>query len=161
MARMPAIERSNTSFSGFAFLDHHWTKVDGEYLINRYRIIQTPWFALFFTGIKPDTRPHPHDHDRTIISWKVRGGYTERVFTDPASLAENFLRVHRRWSWSVIPMKWAHEIVSVEPGTWTLTINGPYRGDQRSHWVGHGRKVHWRAYDAFLNEHAESTASAS
>jgi hypothetical protein len=150
MSDEQVITRSDTSFTGWAFMRHHWTKLNGNYLINRWQIFQCPWFAVFVTGLTPDTRPDPHDHDRTIITWKIRGGYTERIYTDPADLSKNRLRMHKRWSWSVIPMWMAHEIISTLPGTWTFTFNGPYRGDHRAHWTKDG-KIHWREYDAYLN----------
>lgn len=50
-----------------------------ETYLTRWRIIQTPWFALYLHRMGgPDSRDTLHDHPWNFTSVVLRGGYVER-----------------------------------------------------------------------------------
>jgi len=125
------IDRKTTNWN-WALLQPHSVKINGEYMLKRLKIIQTPWFAVHLTKIyKPDSERYPHSHYRSAISFIISGGYREVVFTDPNDLDIHHYRRHGRWSFHTIPISIAHNIVRVnkdEP-LWTLLFAGPVTGD--------------------------------
>jgi hypothetical protein len=114
----------------WALLQRHWVKINGEYMLKRLKIIQTPWFAIHLTKIyKPDSERYPHTHFRSAISWIISGGYTECIYTDPKDLGVSHMRYHGRWSFHTIPTSQAHSITWVGKPLWTLLFAGRVKND--------------------------------
>lgn len=100
---------------------------DGLVYLARLRIIQTPWFGVYWHNIyQPDGDRHPHDHPWNFSSFIVRGGYTEVVHPLPwLDLKMN--RYTRRWerfTWHKMTTDQAHRIISLDPGTISLIFVG-------------------------------------
>lgn len=100
----------------------------GVYL-DRLRIIQTPWFAIWLHRLgEPDRDRHLHDHPRPFVSLVLRGGYVEEL-PWPSTLSGTCggYTSHVRW----LNIKRAtdlHRIVSLDrTPTWTLVFCGPLR----------------------------------
>lgn len=112
---------------------------DGTRYLARMRIVQTPWFALYFHAMEaPDPGLDLHDHPWPFISWVLRGGYTEiradtreagRVFSDAAMSIPSARQNHRRWmSMKLFRMDEAHTIYRLDKSpTWTLMLVGRRR----------------------------------
>jgi hypothetical protein len=120
-------------------LGRYQVRVDGRLMLDRLRLVQTPWFAILVTRIlEPDPGRDPHGHSRSFMSWILRGGYTERVWLSPGMpLSVVRTRDRRRWSLHAMRLRHAHSITHVEPGTLTLVLAGRYRGDW-SFWTPDG-----------------------
>lgn len=121
----------------FAFMEKfvvpHFDRTDENYL-ERLRIIQTPWFAIYLHRLgTPDSRPVLHDHPWSFVSFILRGGYIEKRLNKHTMQAE--LR-YRRWV-NIMRRDDAHYIVELdrEP-TWTLL----FVGKRRRTW-GYWRKM--------------------
>lgn len=97
--------------------------------LKRLRIIQTPWFAVYLHWIYlPDSDRDPHDHPWKFWSFILQGGYREFLWTSRYDREDNLL-YHEVNDWDQyslhkMPIRYAHQIVSVEPGTVTLIITG-------------------------------------
>jgi hypothetical protein len=138
------IERRTTTWK-WSLLGFHWVQINGEYMLKRLKIIQTPWFSVLLTKIyKPDSERYPHSHFRPAVSFILSGGYTEQVYRDPADLSEFIVRRHRRGSFHIIPLAVAHTITRVEKPLWTLLFTGPVKGEF-VFWTPEG-KVDYREY---------------
>jgi hypothetical protein len=98
---------------------------DGNYL-TRWRIIQTPWFALYLHRIDaPDSRPTLHDHPWSFLAIVLRGGYVERRL-DPITMRVNEHHMVRRFN--LMRKHDFHAIMNLfEKPTWTLLFVGARR----------------------------------
>jgi hypothetical protein len=138
------IKRSDNSWS-WGILSRHWIKINGEYMLKRIKIIQTPMFTVLLTKIyKTDSERYPHDHHRSFISFIISGGYIERVFSDPIDLDKYTTRHHHTWSFHAMPTSKAHTITYVEKPLWTLVFAGRMKNDF-TFWTPEG-KVDYREY---------------
>lgn len=83
-----------------------------------------PWRLYLHNIVRPDHGRHPHDHPSWFVTIVLRGGYVEAVFDDRG----RFVRTERRRRGQVIyrPATYVHRIVSVDRGTWTLSLWGRY-----------------------------------
>lgn len=118
------------------------TEPDRTYL-RRLRVAQTPWFGIYVHWIYlPDRDRDPHDHPWPLLSWILRGGYTETVWTGRLTHSQHR---RRRWSLHRVPITVAHSIDSLEPRTVTLVLVGR-RCREWGFWTATGW-VHWKAYD--------------
>jgi hypothetical protein len=123
------IKRRTTNWK-WAILQPHTVKINGQYMLKRLKIIQTPWFAILLTKIyKPDSERYPHSHYRPAISWILSGGYTERIYRNPQDLSAYNIKRHVRWSFHTIPAEQAHSIRRVDKPLWTLLFAGPVTGE--------------------------------
>lgn len=116
--------------------------------LDRLRIIETPWFALWLHRIhRRDFVRDLHDHPRSFLAVLLRGHYTELVRTELGPLrtsgapSEGFrpcgvtTRVERRW-FSFKRAEDAHAIVELSRSpVWTLCLCGPRRR-QWGFWEG-------------------------
>lgn len=117
-----------------------------ETYLTRWRIVQTPWFALYLHRMDgPDSRPTLHDHPWDFLSIVLRGGYVERRL-DPLTRQVNEHRTVRR----VNRMRThdAHAIRSLlRVPTWTLLLVGARRrtwGYIEPSWhAGYGQRGEW------------------
>lgn len=121
---------------------------DGLLYLVRWRIVQTPWFAVYLHDIfEPDEGRDPHDHPWTFWSLVLRGGYEETIWDRPNSIYwdENVVRplypgelyerevtpYRRRWlpfSLHRMDRGQAHRIDTIRPGTKTLVFTGRRAG---------------------------------
>jgi len=118
----------------------HRVALNGDPFLTRLQIIQTPWFAVLLTRIdQPDAPVAPHDHSRSFTSWIISGGYTEDVYLNISNL-DSFTRVERkRWSWHVMPQRWAHSLVKVDKPLWTLVLAGKQENKDWHFWTWEGK----------------------
>ena len=107
----------------------------GELYLRRWRILQTPWFAIYLHKIAtPDKDRDLHDHPWPFVSLVLRGGYDEVLCEHPENDAINGYRpigriVRRGWlSLGFRRATDAHRIVRLHRDpTWTLVLTGPRR----------------------------------
>lgn len=136
-------------------MGRYTVEVDGRLHLDRLRIVQCPWFAVLLTRIHtPDPGRDPHDHSRPFTSLILRGGYVEQVWPHPQFIpaaAESGISLppgvtcrRRRWSVHYMPVRHAHTIDQVEPGTLTLLLAGRHRGTWHF-WTPEG-PVDWKTY---------------
>ena len=125
---------------------------DGGLYLRRWRIVQTPWFAIYLHKIaRSDKDRDLHDHPWSFVSLILRGGYDE-VLDGAASwfptTANAWAKpVRRRWlSLSFRRATDAHRILRLHrTPTWTLVLTGPRRRDWGFYIDGKGF-VDWRTY---------------
>lgn len=123
-------------FSRFDIRD----EATGELYLRRWRIIQTPWFAIYLHKIMtPDKDRDLHDHPWPFLSLILRGGYDEVLDQwaylaphDPMwAKAGNMARPTVRRGWLSVGFRRAtdaHRIIRLHRApTWTLVLTGPRR----------------------------------
>ena len=108
---------------------------DKTYL-RRWRVIQTPWFAIYLHKIFLPDRDRPmHDHPFNFWSLILKGGYEERVNRTvwQAELGwENMVITNswRAWSWHKMSIIDCHNIDRLyESPTWSLVFVGRRQKD--------------------------------
>lgn len=110
----------------FAFMERFeipaFDEPDVNYL-TRWRVIQTPWFALYLHKIeRPDSRPILHDHPWSFLSIVLRGGYDERRL-DPKTMTTRRRTVRHV---NLVRPHDAHYIERLHrPVVWTFLFVGP------------------------------------
>lgn len=100
--------------------------LDVYYLI-RWRIIQTPWFAIYLHKINtPDSRPTLHDHPWSFIAFVLKGGGYWEKRLDKSTLEVVDRRVRRI---NIMRREDYHYIKSIPSGksVWTLLLVGARR----------------------------------
>lgn len=139
-----------SSQGAWALLRRFTIRCPGGRYLDRVRIVQTPWFAVWLHRIaRPDADRHLHDHPRSFLSIVLRGGYVEEVpifQTDWKGRAPTILNVVR-WS-SFKRAKDLHRIVDLWRSgapTWTLVFCGPLR----RRW-GFATEVGWLDHEAYF-----------
>lgn len=96
----------------------------GNPMMKRWRLIQTPWFGIYVHFIyREDLDPVPHDHPWRFASLVLRGGYFEELHERPGSGSYRGVS-WKRGSFHRFPMHHAHRIVVVLPKTTTLVFVG-------------------------------------
>lgn len=97
---------------------------DGSEYMRRYVIIECKWGGLYLQHfIAPDWSRDPHDHPRRFVSYILRGGYAEDVFTSDRQIrVTNFWR---RGDVNNIEPTRMHRIAYIADNTWTLCLVGP------------------------------------
>jgi hypothetical protein len=76
----------------------------------------------------PDPGADLHDHPWWFFSIILKGSYDEqRALTRTPHKTE--CRLRKRFSIGSTARTLCHTIFAVEPGTWTLVVHGPRRGD--------------------------------
>ncbi|MEY2434763.1 MAG: hypothetical protein QOC92_4488 [Acidimicrobiaceae bacterium] len=132
----------------------------GDVYLHRFRIIKTPWFALYLHDLNlPDNDRDPHDHPWTFWSLVLRGHYKETVYEQCPDVDEFWSRstylgvaqetYKRRWlagSVHRMGMDKAHKIDSVGPKTKTLVFCGRRRRNW-GFWTPQGFES-WQSYIA-------------
>jgi len=113
----------------------------GQVHFRRYRLIQTPWFAVYIHQIlRSDEDLDPHDHPWNFSSVILEGAYRERVWYPP-----NFDKInyYDHYTGDVIEHKAedAHKITLISQEVWTLVFTSGrerYWGYQTPiGWIGH------------------------
>jgi hypothetical protein len=122
---------------------------DGDPYLDRLRLIETPWFAVFLHHIhRPDKDPDPHDHPWAFWSCVLCGGYRELVWPDKreSDMQSCLIRVRGRFSRARLSRDAAHIITEITGPLWTLVVTGPSAGSESwGFWAG-GKFVPWRTY---------------
>jgi hypothetical protein len=120
---------------------------DGDPYLDRLRLAETPWFAVFLHHIhRPDKDPDPHDHPWAFASLVLAGSYIERVWPDKRNPHLRRLRVRERFTFGTMSRDAAHIIKSIDGPLWTLVVTGPsHGGESWGFWV-RGKGVQWRVY---------------
>lgn len=133
-----------------------------ETYLTRYRIVQTPWFALYVHRMDgPDSRATFHDHPWSFISIILKGGYRESFIAEPTAddwrhgplgdkqqreawnPARWQMRQWVRWSIHRIQATDAHYIRNLFAyPTWTLLLVG-----RRRHVWGYWDTDGWTPFD--------------
>lgn len=127
---------------------------DGDVYLDRLRLIQTPWFAVYLHRIaRADRERDVHNHPWPFASLILRGGYEEEFapapFVHPALNAER--RTWRRWSFHRMPLSAAHRITAVRPRTVTLVFVGKPSGREWAFFTPDDGPIQW---DEYLNRWA-------
>lgn len=112
----------------------------GDVHFRRYRLLQTPWFAIYIHQIcRSDEDLDPHDHPWHFQSCILEGCYTE----DSWSYPDFKLETNRYYSGDVIKhhAEDVHKITLVSREVWTLVFTS---GRERewgyrtpAGWIGH------------------------
>lgn len=119
----------------------------GVIYLTRWRLVQTPWFAVYLHKImRPDGDRALHNHPYGFAALILRGGYREEVFD--RSWYALHEREHGPLDWNVIPHGRYHNIRTLlRVPTWTLLFAGP----RQSSWgflTADGEHVDWQTYIA-------------
>jgi len=125
---------------------------DGTLYLRRWRILQTPWFAIYLHKIAtPDKDRDLHDHPWSFASLVLLGGYDELLHEHPADDAIDGYRPmggHVRRGWLSIAFRRAtdaHRITRLHrTPTWTLVLTGARRRSW-GFYTAHGY-VDWKTY---------------
>lgn len=113
----------------------------GEVHFRRYRLLQTPWFAVYVHQIcRSDMEQDMHDHPWNFSSVILEGAYREA-----SSYPPNFDKIylHDYYSGDVIEHQAedAHKLTLVSQEVWTLVFTSGrtrYWGYQtKTGWIGH------------------------
>lgn len=113
---------------------------EGVVHFRRWRIIETPWFAIYVHGIyKADEDQHMHDHPWDYTSIILRGFFHERVPTTPGRYESVLLS-----PWKCVRRK-AEQFHKIEqlhtPSVYTLFFTGKRRREwgynTERGWVDH------------------------
>lgn len=120
---------------------------DGDPYLDRLRLIETPWFAVFLHHIhRPDKDPDPHDHPWWFASVVISGQYVDEFWPDKRNPDVSYHRYHGRWILRCLSRKSAHLIKDIEGPLWTLVVTGrSYGSESWGFWVD-GKGVQWRVY---------------
>ena len=107
------------------FVIPDWDDPSMPYLV-RWRIVQTPWAAVYLHKIILDDVGRPlHDHPWSFVSIILKGAYAEEYKAHAE--ARTILRAWGRWSVHRMTTKAFHGITAVDTPTWTLVLAGPRR----------------------------------
>lgn len=108
----------------WGFNEHFIIGKQDNPMLDRWRLIQTPLGGIYVHFIyREDLDPVPHDHPWRFTSIILRGGYTEEVHRKPGHMPRSFKLIERHaGDLHRFPLRWAHRIVAVEPGTVTLVF---------------------------------------
>lgn len=137
-------------FERFDIRDEH-----GDLYLRRWRLLQTPWFAVYVHKIaRPDKDRHLHDHPWTFASLILRGGYDELLRAGDGTVR----KVRRGWlSWGLRRAEQMHRIARLHrPVTWTLVLTGRRRRD----W-GFRTDSGWVQWERYLGLDGAPAASLS
>lgn len=125
------------------------TNSDGAVYLQRRRIVQTPFLAVYVHDIlSGDEDRCPHSHPFPFISAVLRGGYLEEVhFPGGTVLGKAYRFYHGRFSVHSFQRGngQVHRIDTVLPRTRTLVIAGR-RKDSWGFFVDGEGLVHWSEY---------------
>ena len=93
----------------------------GQVHFRRYRLIQTPWFAIYIHQImKSDEDIHLHDHPWAFTSVILSGAYQEMWKPDP----KTYLRYDNRYQGDVVvhAATDAHKLTLLSKEVWTMVF---------------------------------------
>jgi hypothetical protein len=115
-------------WNAFSAWDIPSSKNPGHVYLRRFTIIQTPACSVLVHRIfEPDDGRWPHDHPWTWFrTFVLRGGYLADEYKNYKAFCNDQVQhgVHNAWSSYRMNFWQAHQIMYVQPGTWTLVITG-------------------------------------
>ena len=119
----------------------------GDPYLDRYRLLQTPWFGIYLHRIhRPDLEPDGHDHPWWFWRLVLWGAYTERFWPNKDNPGW-YCTWHLRWlSMGTFRRDAAHRITWASQPVWTLVVVGRDH-DEWGFWPG-GQYVRWQDYFA-------------
>lgn len=101
-------------------------KVLGNIHFTRWRVVQTPWVALYVHKFETEDEGTFHDHPWGFLSFVLKGGYVEH-YIDPMT-GERESREIKRWSFNRKRTHDFHYIARLTTNpTWTILLVGPRR----------------------------------
>lgn len=113
----------------------------GQVHFRRYRLIETPWFAVYVHQIcKSDEDTDPHDHPWGFSSVILEGAYQESCWYAPHF---DSMQIQTYYTGDVIEHKAedAHKLRLLSTEVWTLVFTSGrerYWGYQtKNGWIGH------------------------
>lgn len=113
----------------------------GQVHFRRFRLLQTPWFAIYIHQIlRSDEDLDPHDHPWAFSSVILEGAYEEQSWYPPHFQTMYY---NKFYSGDVIQHKAedAHKITLISKEVWTLVFTSGrtrYWGYQTKFgWIGH------------------------
>ena len=107
----------------------------------RFRLIQTPWFAIYVHRISAsDEEKHAHDHPFDFLTFLLRGEYEESWAKCPHWSLFMKRRV-RAGRWAFHDHTDVHKIKLLTPVVWSLVFAGGHKYDwgyqTNEGWVDH------------------------
>jgi len=118
----------------------------------RYRLLQTPWFAVYLHRISAsDEDRHAHDHPWDFASFILRGSYREVWSKAPTWFAFN-TRVVKPGSLIRHDATDSHQIKLLSPVVWSLVFTGKHTGvwGYQTEWGWMGHETYRRRKNAYL-----------
>jgi len=95
---------------------------EGNVHFRRWRILQTPWFAIYVHNILRSVEDKdPHDHPWWFMSLILWGGYVEDRVDENGRKSRHYRFAGRMFSCKTTEF---HKIRLMRP-TWTLVLTGP------------------------------------
>lgn len=106
----------------------------GDLHFRRYRILWTPWFAIYIHNIlKSDEDKHLHDHPWNILIFILKGGYVEMMKDSCCERPPGSLFFHKS---TVV-----HKIKTLYGPTWSFVMtfgkNRLWGYDTEIGWIDH------------------------
>lgn len=99
-------------------------RADGVAYLDRIRLIQTPWFAIYVHRFDaPDPGIDLHDHPWSFLTMVVKGGYTERR-ADTRRPDQWWREDRRPFIPRIMRLGECHTIEAVAPGSRSIVITG-------------------------------------
>jgi hypothetical protein len=136
----------------FFFLVKEIISKEGQLHFQRFRLLQTPWFAVYLHHIlQSDLDKHFHDHPWSFISFILRGSYQERFTCPPSHLAMHW-RKYSPGDYADHCAEDAHSITLLTPSVWTLVF---VSGRERV-W-GYQTKEGWIDFKTYRQRKREGT----
>lgn len=136
----------------FLFLTKEIISQEGVLHFQRYRFIQTPWFAIYLHGIfMSDMDRHFHDHPWEFWSLILRGSYRERYSCPPNHYAMHYGH-YRPGDVNHHIAEDAHMLALLTPSVWTLVL---VKGRERV-W-GYQTKEGWIDFKSYRKRKREGT----
>lgn len=86
-----------------------------------WAIIFKKWSARLHHWLGDDDHRHPHNHPYWFFTFVLWGGYEDWSYVDGETRVERL----RRFDWRFRPANHMHQVLNVEPNTWTFLITGP------------------------------------
>lgn len=106
----------------FFFLVKEIVSKEGQLHFQRFRLLQTPWFAVYLHHILlSDLEKHFHDHPWGFYSFILKGSYQERYTTQPSHLAMHWGK-YKPGDCVYHPAEDAHSLTLLTPSVWTLVF---------------------------------------
>lgn len=114
----------------------------GQVHFRRYRLLQTPWFAIYIHQIlKSDEDADMHDHPWNFTSFILDGSYTEVCKIAP-DFVSTYFAIYNVGDVVKHKSEDAHKIAIQTPEVWTLVFTSGRTRDwgyrlKYGSWIGH------------------------
>jgi hypothetical protein len=123
----------------------------GDPYLDRYRLLQTPLFAVYLHRIhRADLEADGHDHPWWFFRLVLWGSYREWFWPNKDNSGWSGARQRRWLSMGPFSRRAAHRIDEIYGRLWTLVITGPDHGEW-GFWRD-GGYIPWRSYLALAEQ---------